>query len=97
MPTSRTTSIAATCRSPLTASSNAKLALNDIPQDALAAAEESLADCARSRRAAQGNTEAQTDLVVGLYKLAKVASGERKDAVIDEGFSSSRGSTPTAS
>ena len=32
------------------------------------------------------NLEAQTDLVVGLYKLAKVAAGERKDAVIDEGL-----------
>jgi hypothetical protein len=34
----------------------------------------------------EGNTEAQTDLVVGLYRLAKVANGERKDAVIDEGL-----------
>ena len=34
----------------------------------------------------ESNVESQTDLVVGLYRLAKVASGERKGAVIDEGL-----------
>jgi hypothetical protein len=34
----------------------------------------------------KGSTEAQTDLVVGLYKLAKVTNGERKEAVIGEGL-----------
>jgi hypothetical protein len=31
--------------------------------------------------------EAQKDLIVGLYKLAKVAEAERKEVLIDEGLS----------
>jgi tetratricopeptide (TPR) repeat protein len=63
----------------------AKLELNDIP-GSLAAAEESLAIARDLAELRKDNLEAQTDLVVGLYKLAKVAAGERKDAVIDEGI-----------
>jgi hypothetical protein len=51
----------------------------------LAAFEQRLAlsrDLAELRK---GNIEAQTDLVVGLYKVATVAVAERKEAVIDEG------------
>jgi hypothetical protein len=62
-----------------------ELDLNDVP-GALAAAEESLAIARDLAELRKGNTEAQTDLVVDLYKLAKVANGERKDAVIDEGL-----------
>jgi hypothetical protein len=63
----------------------AKLELNDIP-GSLAAAEESLAIARDLAELRKDNLDAQTDLVVGLYKLAKVAAGERKDAVIDEGL-----------
>jgi hypothetical protein len=59
--------------------------LKDVP-GALVSLEERLAvvrDLAETRK---DSTEAQTDLVVGLYKLATVAAGERKDAVIDEGL-----------
>ena len=63
---------------------DAKIALGDAP-GGLAAFEERLAlsrDVAELRKA---NAESQTDLVVGLYKIATVAVAERKDAVIDEG------------
>jgi hypothetical protein len=63
----------------------AKVALSDVP-GGLAVFEERLAlsrDLAELRKE---NTEAQTDLVVGLYKIATVAVAERKDAVIDEGL-----------
>ena len=63
----------------------AKLELNDIP-GSLAAAEESLAIARDLAELRKNDTEAQTDLVVGLYKLAKVAAGERKDAAINEGL-----------
>jgi hypothetical protein len=63
----------------------AKLAANDIP-GSLAAAEESLAIARDLAELRKNDAEAQIDLVVGLYKLAKVAAGERKDAVIDEGL-----------
>ena len=63
----------------------ANLDLGDIAAS-LAAAEESLAIARDLAELRKDNVEAQTDLVVGLYKLAKVASGERKDAVIDEGL-----------
>ena len=60
-----------------------KVALGDVP-GGLAAFEERLA---LSRDlAAREDAEAQTDLVVGLYKIATVALAERKDAVIDEGL-----------
>ena len=64
---------------------SAKLALNDAP-GALAAFEERLAISRDLAELRKGSTEAQTDLVVGLYKLAEVADGERKGAVIDEGL-----------
>ena len=63
----------------------AKLELNDIP-GSLAAAEESLAIARDLAELRKNDIDAQTDLVVGLYKLAKVAGGERKDAVIAEGL-----------
>ena len=64
---------------------DAKVAMSDVA-GGLAAFEEQLAlsrDLAELRK---DNAEAQTDLVVGLYKLATVALAERKDAVIDEGL-----------
>ncbi len=63
----------------------AKLELDDIP-GSLAAAEESLAIARDLAELRKDNLDAQTDLVVGLYKLAKVAAGERRDAVIGEGL-----------
>ena len=33
-----------------------------------------------------GNVDAKTDLVVALYKIAEVASGDKKDKAIDQGL-----------
>jgi tetratricopeptide (TPR) repeat protein len=65
--------------------SNAKLELNDLP-GAIAAAEESLAVSRGLAALRQASNEAQIDLVVGLYKLAKLAQSERKEAAIEEGL-----------
>ena len=65
---------------------SAKIALTDAP-GALAAYEERLAISRDLAELRKGSTEAQTDLVVSLYKLAEIADGGRKDAVIDEGLS----------
>lgn len=64
---------------------NAKLALND-SAGAVSAAEEALAIARELAEKQAGNVDAETDVVVGLYRLAKIANGERKEAVIDEGL-----------
>lgn len=44
-----------------------------------------------------GNVDAKTDLMVALYKLAEVASGDKKDKAIDRGSRFSPLSTPAGS
>ncbi len=64
----------------------AKVALSDVPGGACRASRSGLRCRATSPSCARRTIEAQTDLVVGLYKIATVAVAERKDAVIDEGL-----------
>ncbi len=65
----------------------AKVALNDVPGVSRRRRGAACAIVPRPRRAAQGRTSRPRPIcVVGLYKLATVAAGERKDAVIDEGL-----------
>ena len=64
---------------------NVKLDAGDIP-GAFAAFEESLAIARDLAELRKDSLDAQIDLVVGLYKLAQVTDGEKKNAAIDEGM-----------
>jgi hypothetical protein len=60
-----------------------KLAQSDATS-ALASLDEALAIRRRLAETDTGNVEWQTDLVLALYKLARAATGNQKDAAIDE-------------
>jgi hypothetical protein len=64
---------------------NAKFDSNDVP-GTVAAFEESLTIARELADTVKDNIDVQTDLVVGLYKLAKVSAGEQKEAAIGEGL-----------
>ena len=64
---------------------NAKFDSNDVP-GTVAAFEESLTIARELADTVKDNIDVQTDLVVSLYKLAKVSAGEQKEAAIGEGL-----------